>query len=104
MPWWSWFLIWSVLVAGLLVVLGWCAVMLYRKALTTLRAIEVLSDQVCAVDLVVPSVSVSFNPAVFADAAVVLRNVEQNRADRSHRSQVRRDARIVRGKLMRNAR
>ncbi|TFD57792.1 hypothetical protein E3T39_13525 [Cryobacterium suzukii] len=104
MPWWSWLLIWGVLVAGLFTVLGWYAMTLYRKAVTTLRALELLSDQVSAVDLVAPSVSVSFVPAVFADAAVVLRNVEQNRADRSHRNQVRRDARIVRGKLMRNAR
>ena len=104
MPWWSWLLIWGVLVAGLFVVLIWCAVALYRKAVTTLRALEALNDQVSSVDLDVPSVCASFSPAVFADSAVVLRNIEQNRADRAHRSQVRRDARIVRGKLMRNAR
>ena len=104
MPGWSWLLIWGVLAVGLLVVLSWYAVALYRKAITTLRALEALSNQISAVDLDVPSVSASFTPAVFADPAVMLRNVEQNRTDRTHRSQIRRDARIVRGKLMRNAR
>ena len=104
MPWWSWLLIWGVLVTGLIAVLIWCAVALFRKAVTTLHALEALNDQVSSVDLDVPSVCASFVPAVFADSAVLLRNVEQNRADRGHRSQVRRDARIVRGKLFPTAR
>ena len=104
MPWWSWLLIWSGLVFILLAVLSWFAVALYRKSLGTLRALEALSDQVSAVDLDLPPYSVPFTPAVFADAAVLFQNVEQRRGDRVHRRQLRRDARILRGKLLHKTR
>ena len=104
MPWWSWLLIWSGLVVILLTVLGWFAVALYRKALGTLRAVEALSDQVSAVDLDLPPDSVLFTPAVFADSAVLFHNVEQRRGEQAHRRQLRRDARILRGKLMHKTR
>lgn len=104
MPWWSWLLIWSGLVLILLAVLSWFAVALYRKSLGTLRALESFSDQVSAVDLDLPPDSVPFTPAVFADSAVLSHNVEQRRGDRAHRRQLRRDARILRGKLIHKTR
>jgi hypothetical protein len=104
MPWWSWLLIWSGLMLILLAVLSWFAVALYRKSLGTLRALESFSDQVSAVDLDLPPDSVPFTPAVFADSAELFHNVEQRRGDRAHRRQLRRDARILRGKLMHKTR
>lgn len=104
MPWWSWLFIWTGLALTLLAVLGWFAITLYRKSLGTLRALAALSDQVSAVDLGRVPESVLFTPAVFSDSAVLSQNVEQRRGDRAHRRQLRRDARILRGKLMRKTR
>ncbi len=104
MPWWSWFLIWCLLVLGLLAVLVWFAVRLFRKAVGILHALESLNDQVAAIDLELAPAPDAFTPAVFADIVVLLHTVEQRRAEKVHRRQLRRDAWIVRGKLLRNAR
>ena len=104
MPWWSWLLIWSGLALVLLGVLTWFAVQLYRKALGTLQAFEALSDQVAGLSWDSSSPPALFKPAVFADLKRLRREVEQRRAERTHRRQMRRDGLIVRGKLMRNAR
>ena len=104
MPWWSWLLIWTVLTLGFLAVLGWFAVSLFRQARGTLRALESLQEQLPTGEYDPPAAAPTRIPAVFADLAVLLGRVEQLRAERTHRNQVRRDARIVRGKLMRHAR
>ncbi|MCY7404360.1 MAG: alkaline shock response membrane anchor protein AmaP [Cryobacterium sp.] len=104
MPWWSWALIWTGLALILLAVLGWFAVALYRKSLGTLSAVVALSDRVSSVDLDLPLGSAPFTAAVFADSAELVRKVEQHRVERTHRRQLRRDARIMRGKLIPNAR
>jgi hypothetical protein len=88
----------------LLAVLSWFAVALYRKSLSTLRALQVLSDQITDLDADLPPRSKPFQPAIFADAGVLRANVEQRRTQREHRGQLRRDARIRRGKLLQNAR
>ena len=104
MPWWSWLLIWCVLVLVLLAVLGWFAFALYRQARGTLRALESLTDQVSAIDLDLSAATPPLDAAIFADATVLLHVVEQRRVEHAGRRQLRRDAMIVRGKLMRNAR
>ncbi|MDJ0348229.1 hypothetical protein [Cryobacterium sp. PH29-G1] len=104
MPWWSWLLIWCLLVLSLFAVLIWCAVMLYRKARGTLHAVASLSDQISAVDPGRPGPTAPVVPAVFADSALLRHYVEQRRAESTHRRQLRRDAWIRRGKLLRNAR
>ncbi|WP_105036776.1 hypothetical protein [Cryobacterium aureum] len=104
MPWWSWLLIWCVLALGLLAVLGWFAVTLFRKARGTLRALESLRDQLPTGEFDRSAASAPGDLAVFADSAVLLGKVEQLRAERAHRNQMRRDGRIVRGKLIQNAR
>ena len=104
MPWWSWLLIWSGLVLGLLAVLSWFGVALYRQARGTLLALESLSDQVSAVDLDLAATRPPFTAAAFADATVLRHHLEQRRVERTRRRQLRRDALIVRGKLMRNVR
>ena len=104
MPWWSWLLIWSVLTLGFLALLVWSGVRLYRKSLGALRAFEALGDQIAALNVDVSPRPEQFRPAVFTDLAALRLEVEQREAERVHRRQVRRDGRIVRGKLMRNAR
>ena len=104
MPWWSWLLIWSALTLGFFALLVWSGVRLYRKSRGALRAFEALGDRVAVLNVDVKPKSEPFRPAVFTDLAVLHHEVEQREAERVHRRQVRRDARIVRGKLMRNAR
>ncbi|MDJ0377701.1 hypothetical protein [Cryobacterium sp. PH31-L1] len=104
MPWWSWLLIWTVLTLGLLAVLSWFAVSLFRTARGTLQALESFHGQLPTGEFDRPTAASVGVPAVFADSAVLLGRVEQLRAERTHRSQVRRDARIVRGKLLGHAR
>jgi len=104
MMWWAWLLIWSLLTLGFLGVLAWCSIRLFRKALGTLKAMEDLGNQVAAIDLDVAANPPPFTPAIFADSAVLLFNIKQRRSQRAHRRQQRRDASILRGKLMRNTR
>ena len=104
MPWWSWLLIWSLLALGLLVVFGLCARTLFGKAMGTLRALESLGDQISALDCDQTPTTASISPAIFADAAVLRGNIERAGVERAHRRQLRRDALIVRGKLLSNAR
>ena len=104
MPWWSWLLIWSALTLGCLALLVLSGVRLYRKSLDALRALEILGDQVAALNADSTPKPEQFRPAVFTDLAVLRLEVEQRDAERRHRRQVRRDGRIVQGKLVRNAR
>ncbi|WP_104178185.1 hypothetical protein [Cryobacterium sp. Y50] len=104
MPWWSWLLIWSGLTLGSLAVLVWSGLRLYRKSLGALCAFEALADQVAALNVDVSPRPEEFRPAVFMDLAGLRHEVEQREAERVHRRQVRRDGRIVRGKLIGNAR
>ena len=105
MPWWSWLVIWSVLVLAFVGMLVWFAVGLYRKAGRVLRALEDVTDQVAALELAEDaSAPVRQHFAVFADPEKLHLNAQRQRADRIHHRQLRRDARIVRGKLMRNVR
>lgn len=104
MPWWSWVLIWSLLGLGLVSVLGWFAVRLFRQAMSTLRALEALADQVTAIDRDLSSASRGFTPAIFSDVATLRSDIEHQRAERAYRRQQGRDALIARGKLKRNIR
>jgi hypothetical protein len=101
MPWWSWLVIWTVLVLGLLGMLALFAVSLFRKVMAAGREIselaakaDVLSGQ--SSQLADPP----FRTAVFADAA----QLGDERADalvaRAFARQARRDARVKRGKLL----
>jgi hypothetical protein len=101
MPWWSWLLIWTGLVLGLLVMLALFAWSLFRKLMAAaneagalMQKAEVLQSR--ADDLR----EEAFHPAVFADAAVLRDEREQAKADRAFARQARRDARVRRGKLL----
>ncbi|MFI5060405.1 MAG: hypothetical protein ACHP7F_03080 [Actinomycetales bacterium] len=104
MPWWSWLVIWSVLVLGLLGMLALFAVSLFRKLMaagaevTALAAkAEVLSRR--AEELRDPP----FHTAAFDDAARLRQEREEALAARAKARQARRDARVRRGKLLTSA-
>ena len=100
MPWWSWILIWTVLVAGLIGLLALFAVRLFRKAMGTLAALEELGDQVSELDLDSESPAAPFSAAVFQDRKSLAAAIYSARIERAHRRALRRDFAISRGKLL----
>jgi len=101
MPWWSWLLIWSVLVLGLLGMLAAFAVSLFRKIMAAGREVselaakaEILSRR--SEELAEPA----FHSAVFADATQLREERTQALAERAYARQARRDSRVKRGKLL----
>ncbi len=104
MAWWSWVLIWSGLVLVLIGVLAWFGYALFRKAVRTMEALEALAEQVAGLELAPEAPPLPrFRPAVFEETADVLLAVEQGRAERRHRRQLRRDRLVARGKLLQHA-
>jgi hypothetical protein len=103
-PWWSWVIIWALLVLGLLGMLAWFAVVLFKKLMVTMRALGELGDQLAALDVRLDGLGEErFRPAIWADRASLALEIERGRAARQRRRQERRDARIARGKLIRQA-
>lgn len=104
MPWWSWVIIWSLLVLGLLGMLAWFAVVLFKKLMRTMRALAELGDQLAALDAHVDDLRQErFRPAIWDDRASLALEIERGRAARQRRRQERRDAQVARGKLIRQA-
>jgi hypothetical protein len=104
MPWWSWLLIWSVLVLGLLGMLAWFGYALFRKLMGALKALEELGNQVArlgpAADEAAPY---KFRPAVFRDLHELVHAAGVARNARDRRRQLRRDRFIARSKLFAQA-
>jgi len=100
MPVWSWILIWALLVAGLVAMLAWFAVRLFRKLMTTFGALEDLGDQLAELDLDTALPRTPFSPAVFQKRRDLAAVIDQARIERAHRRAHRRDLRISRGKLI----
>lgn len=100
MPVWSWILIWTLLAAGLLGMLVWFAVRLFRKLMGTLGALEDLGDQLAELDLDRELPHRRFHPAVFADRRALAAAIDRARLERAHRRARRRDLAIGRGKLL----
>lgn len=101
MPWWSWLLIWTVLVLALFGMLAWFGVRLFRKLMTTMRALEEIGTQLGSLD---PSAGEParerFTPAMFRSLPELFEEVEQQHAARARRRQLRRDRLIARSKLV----
>lgn len=104
MPWWSWVLIWVVLVLGLLGMLAFFAVHLFRKVVAAGREASVLIEKADVLSRRAEDLTeAAFHPAVFADAGALRAERVQASADRAVARQLRRDARVKRGKLLVNA-
>lgn len=101
MPWWSWVLIWTGLVLGLLAMLAWFGFALFKKGMATVRALQELGARVGDVTrgLEAPAQS-RFRPAIFTDPVDLYLALEVVRHDRGQRRQRRRDSLIARGKLV----
>lgn len=104
MPWWSWLLIWTGLVLALLGMLAWFGVTLFRKLMTTMRALEEIGAQLGNLD---PSSEAParerFTPAMFRSLPELFEEVELQHAARARRRQLRRDRLIARSKLVKHA-
>lgn len=103
MPWWSWVVIWVVLVLGLLGMLAFFAVHLFRKVMAAGREASALIEKTEVLSRRVDDLNEAvFHPAVFADVAELRAEREQAKADRVVARQLRRDTRVRRGKLLVN--
>lgn len=101
MPLWSWILIWTVLVLGLLGMLAFFAVTLFKKLMRATDALGTLGAQVSALDTNVSELQApSLRPAIFENKDVLGYQYEVDRHARAQRRQRRRDALVNRGKLL----
>ncbi len=104
MPWWSWVVIWGVLVLLTLAMLAWLAVRLFRKLMGTFEALGDLADQVGELGANVETLAPGRTaPAIFADRAALAAAIHESRLHRATARQARRDARIKRGRLLQRA-
>ncbi|KFF61038.1 hypothetical protein JF66_00105 [Cryobacterium sp. MLB-32] len=106
MAWWSWFIVWGVMLAVLLGTVGGLGLVLFRKAMRTMDALDELAAQLAAVGSVTGQTDATqpaFRPAVFHDQAALKFAVELRASERRHRRQVRRDELITQGKLLSHA-
>jgi uncharacterized membrane protein YccC len=101
MPWWSWVVIWVVLVLALLGMLALFGFRLFRKLVATFDELGALADKAELLQLRSEELREErFQPAVFADAGALRAARDQNLADRERRRQARRDSLVKRGKLL----
>ena len=100
MPWWSWVLIWTGLVLGLLAMLAWFGFALFRKVMATSRALQELGKLVSDVTRGQETpTQAPFRPVILANPADLHHALEVVRRDRAQRRQRRRDSLVARGKL-----
>ncbi|NNC10451.1 hypothetical protein HII28_00930 [Planctomonas sp. JC2975] len=101
MPWWSWVVIWVVLVLALLGMVGYLGYRLFVKAMTTLRALGELTEKS---DLLSArfdeTAEPAFHPAVLGPVREYAGLWEARRARIATIRHTRREVRIRRGKLL----
>ena len=100
MPWWSWLVIWTVLVLGLLGMLAFFAWWLFRKVVAAGREAAALMEKAEVLSRRAEELHDTFEPAVLADAAELHAARQDAIAERSFARQARRDARVRRGRLL----
>jgi hypothetical protein len=103
MPAWSWLVIWVLLAVGLLTMLVWFAIVLFRKAMAVLAALEELGDQLATLDLDAEVPRRRLHPAIFQNRHELALAIDQTRILRAHRRAARRDLSISRGKLLQHS-
>ncbi|GAA2246200.1 hypothetical protein N1031_16150 [Herbiconiux moechotypicola] len=104
MAWWSWLIIWTVLVLGLLGMLAWLGYRLFVKGRDVLRELDALSRKVGALaenaEKLAPEEPTE--RAIALGYAETARRHEEHEARRAELKQARREARLARGKLLIN--
>jgi hypothetical protein len=104
MPWWSWLVIWVVLIAALLALLVWQGIRLFRKALGVVTDLGELADKTSLLEQRAEQLAERrFEPAVFADASRLSQDRQRNKARRAEERAIHRDARVQRGRLLTKA-
>lgn len=109
MAWWGWALVWTGLVLGLIGMLVWFGIRLFRKAMQTADALAELGEKMTllekafAADDSEAQQKPGFNPAIFENAGELSFLRQQERAERARQRQLRRDRRVDRGKLLTHA-
>ncbi len=101
MPWWSWVLIWTLLVLALLGMLAFFGWRLFRKAMGAMDALGELAEQLELLDAASEEASpYHFTPSVLRNRADV-REAHRALAElRANRRRQRRERRLARGKLL----
>ena len=100
MPWWSWLVIWTVLVLGLLGMLAFFAWSLFRKVVAAGREAAALMEKAEVLSRRADELHERFEPAVLADADELRAARETQLIARRYARQARRDARVRRGRLL----
>ena len=101
MPWWSWMVIWAVLVLGLLAMLVALGYRLFRKGMSTMHALGELMEKTERLsDLTDAEPEPPFHPAALGPAREYAAVREERRARNATIRHTRREARIRRGKLL----
>lgn len=101
MPWWSWLVIWVLLVVGLLGMLAFFAFRLFRKAVQVFTDLGDLTEKVELLDAASDEPEpVRFERAILQRRAVVAARRELVRERSSDRRAARREARIDRGRAL----
>jgi len=101
MPWWSWVVIWAVLVLGLLGVLSYFGWSLFRKVMGAAQEAGALMEKAAILSERSGDIRYTeFHSAVFEDPDALRAEREQAIADRRVARQARRDQRVRRGKIL----
>ncbi len=101
MPWWSWLVIWVVLVLALLGMFAIMAFRLFRKGMGVLTELEALAGKAELLDLASEAVEEQRRElAILAGVARTRRRRELVREAAMARRSARHDARIARGRAL----
>jgi len=101
MPWWSWVLVWVVLVLALLGMLAFVGWRLFKKTMTALEALGELTARLEILDAARQELDEErFRPAVSRPFAEIQAEYRENAEGRDERRRFRRDRRHSRGKLL----
>ena len=104
MPWWSWVLIWTVLVLLLLGVLALNGWILFRKAMTAARALGELLEKTSLLEAAGEELrDERFTPSVLRPIDEVRREHAVRSSERAERRERRRELRLQRGRLLTSA-
>lgn len=101
MPWWSWLVIWVVLVLALLGMFMYLGYRLFVKGMTTLRALGDLTEKTELLSRRFDDEpDPPFHPAVLGPTREYAQGWEERRATNATIRHTRREARVRRGKLL----